>query len=316
MDGVNKHFGDLHVLQGHRPHRRQGRGRRPASDRPGRGSRRCAAPSTGWRPIESGTISIDGKPLPEEGKALAAAARGRRHGVPVVQPVRAQDDPRQRHARPDQGPQDAEGRRREAGHGAPRAGRRRRTRRRSTPRSSPAASSSASRSPASLAMDPKVMLFDEPTSALDPEMINEVLDVMVELAHSGMTMIVVTHEMGFARKVANRVVFLSDGQIVEEAPRSSSSPTPRATGPRTSSARSSPTEPPEPDASAPRTDRSTHHRRNRHDDTTDDGRRGGRPRARPERVRSDDPRPAPPAPATPAAAASRSASSSTSPASA
>ena len=70
----------------------------------------------------------------------------------------------------------------------------------------------------SLAMDPKVMLFDEPTSALDPEMINEVLDVMVELAHSGMTMIVVTHEMGFARKVANRVVFLSDGQIVEEAP--------------------------------------------------------------------------------------------------
>jgi glutamate transport system ATP-binding protein len=62
------------------------------------------------------------------------------------------------------------------------------------------------------------MLFDEPTSALDPEMINEVLDVMVELAHSGMTMIVVTHEMGFARKVANRVVFLSDGQIVEEAP--------------------------------------------------------------------------------------------------
>jgi glutamate transport system ATP-binding protein len=70
----------------------------------------------------------------------------------------------------------------------------------------------------SLAMDPKVMLFDEPTSALDPEMINEVLDVMVELARSGMTMIVVTHEMGFARKVANRVVFLSDGEIVEQAP--------------------------------------------------------------------------------------------------
>ena len=69
----------------------------------------------------------------------------------------------------------------------------------------------------SLAMDPKVMLFDEPTSALDPEMINEVLDVMVELARSGMTMVVVTHEMGFARKVANRVVFMADGQIVEEA---------------------------------------------------------------------------------------------------
>ncbi len=66
-----------------------------------------------------------------------------------------------------------------------------------------------------LAMQPKVMLFDEPTSALDPEMIKEVLDVMTELARSGMTMIVVTHEMGFARAVADRVVFMSDGQIVE-----------------------------------------------------------------------------------------------------
>ncbi|HSE10249.1 MAG TPA: amino acid ABC transporter ATP-binding protein [Nocardioidaceae bacterium] len=67
-----------------------------------------------------------------------------------------------------------------------------------------------------LAMDPKVMLFDEPTSALDPEMIKEVLDVMVDLAERGMTMIVVTHEMGFARTAANRVVFMSDGKIVEE----------------------------------------------------------------------------------------------------
>ncbi|GEP48890.1 amino acid ABC transporter ATP-binding protein [Microbacterium saccharophilum] len=68
-----------------------------------------------------------------------------------------------------------------------------------------------------LAMQPKLMLFDEPTSALDPEMINEVLDVMVTLAQEGMTMIVVTHEMGFARKAADRVVFMADGQIVEEA---------------------------------------------------------------------------------------------------
>ncbi|MGH8948681.1 MAG: amino acid ABC transporter ATP-binding protein, partial [Acidimicrobiia bacterium] len=66
-----------------------------------------------------------------------------------------------------------------------------------------------------LAMGPKVMLFDEPTSALDPEMIKEVLDVMVELARGGMTMIVVTHEMGFARAVANRVVFMAEGEIVE-----------------------------------------------------------------------------------------------------
>jgi glutamate transport system ATP-binding protein len=68
-----------------------------------------------------------------------------------------------------------------------------------------------------LAMQPKVMLFDEPTSALDPEMVNEVLDVMTSLAREGMTMVVVTHEMGFARKAANRVVFMADGQIVEQS---------------------------------------------------------------------------------------------------
>jgi len=68
-----------------------------------------------------------------------------------------------------------------------------------------------------LAMEPKLMLFDEPTSALDPEMINEVLDVMVGLAKDGMTMIVVTHEMGFARKAADRVLFMDDGAVVEEA---------------------------------------------------------------------------------------------------
>ena len=68
----------------------------------------------------------------------------------------------------------------------------------------------------SLAMHPKVMLFDEPTSALDPEMVGEVLDVMKELAHEGMTMVVVTHEMGFAREVASRVIFMDEGRIVEE----------------------------------------------------------------------------------------------------
>ena len=68
-----------------------------------------------------------------------------------------------------------------------------------------------------LAMKPKVMLFDEPTSALDPEMVNEVLDVMVQLAREGMTMLCVTHEMGFARKVADKVVFMADGQILEQA---------------------------------------------------------------------------------------------------
>ena len=67
-----------------------------------------------------------------------------------------------------------------------------------------------------LCMRPKIMLFDEPTSALDPEMIKEVLDTMIELAQDGLTMLVVTHEMGFARKVANRVIFMDEGEIIEE----------------------------------------------------------------------------------------------------
>jgi glutamate/aspartate transport system ATP-binding protein len=79
-----------------------------------------------------------------------------------------------------------------------------------------------------LCMDPVAMLFDEPTSALDPEMINEVLDVMVELAREGMTMMVVTHEMGFARKVAHRVIFMDGGRIVEDAPKEAFFGTPRS----------------------------------------------------------------------------------------
>jgi glutamate/aspartate transport system ATP-binding protein len=79
-----------------------------------------------------------------------------------------------------------------------------------------------------LAMDPICMLFDEPTSALDPEMVNEVLDVMVGLAQEGMTMMVVTHEMGFARKVANRVIFMDEGRIIEDAPKEDFFSTPRS----------------------------------------------------------------------------------------
>ncbi len=79
-----------------------------------------------------------------------------------------------------------------------------------------------------LAMDPIAMLFDEPTSALDPEMIKEVLDVMVQLAQEGMTMMVVSHEMGFARKVAHRVIFMDHGQIVEDAPKEDFFGTPRS----------------------------------------------------------------------------------------
>ena len=92
-------------------------------------------------------------------------------------------------------------------------------------------------------MQPKAMLFDEPTSALDPEMVGEVLDVMTSLARDGMTMVVVTHEMGFARHAANRVVFMADGQLVEEAAPAEFFAQPEAaTGPRTSCRRSSRTE--------------------------------------------------------------------------
>ena len=85
-----------------------------------------------------------------------------------------------------------------------------------------------------LAMNPKMMLFDEPTSALDPEMIREVLDVMVKLAREGMTMLVVTHEMGFAREVADRVVFMDHGEILEEGTPEHSSRTRRTSGPSSS----------------------------------------------------------------------------------
>ena len=94
-----------------------------------------------------------------------------------------------------------------------------------------------------LAMDPKVMLFDEPTSALDPEMIKEVLDVMKGLAGSGMTMLVVTHEMGFAREVADRLVFFDEGNIVEDTTPEEFYNNPSTSGPRRFSAKCWATEP-------------------------------------------------------------------------
>ena len=89
-----------------------------------------------------------------------------------------------------------------------------------------------------LCMEPKVMLFDEPTSALDPEMVKEVLDTMIALAEDGMTMICVTHEMGFARQVADRVIFMASGAIVEEAPPETFFKTPSTSAPSSSLARS------------------------------------------------------------------------------
>ena len=216
MDGVNKHFGDLHVLKD--INLTVGKGEVVILIGPsGSGKSTLCRTINRLETFESGSITIDGQQLPEEGKALAAL----RADVGMVfqsfnlfahktilenvtlGPIKVRKMKKA----------DAEKRALELlervgiAHQAEKY---------------PAQLSGGQQQRVaiarSLAMDPKVMLFDEPTSALDPEMINEVLDVMVELARSGMTMIVVTHEMGFARKVANRVVFLSEGQIVEEAP--------------------------------------------------------------------------------------------------
>ncbi len=214
LKDVNKHFGDLHVLKD--INITVGAGEVVILIGPsGSGKSTLCRTINRLETFESGSITIDGKELPEEGKDLAAL----RADVGMVfqsfnlfahktilenvtlGPIKVRGQKKA----------DAEKRARELlervgiAHQADKY---------------PAQLSGGQQQRVaiarSLAMDPKVMLFDEPTSALDPEMINEVLDVMVELAKSGMTMIVVTHEMGFARKAANRVVFLSDGQVVEE----------------------------------------------------------------------------------------------------
>jgi glutamate transport system ATP-binding protein len=215
MKDVNKHFGDLHVLKD--INLTVGKGEVVILIGPsGSGKSTLCRTINRLETFETGSITIDGKELPEEGKELAAL----RADVGMVfqsfnlfahktilenvtlGPIKVRK----------QNKKQAEERAREL---LERVGIQQQADK------YPAQLSGGQQQRVaiarSLAMDPKVMLFDEPTSALDPEMINEVLDVMVELAHSGMTMIVVTHEMGFARKAANRVVFLSDGQIVEEA---------------------------------------------------------------------------------------------------
>jgi glutamate transport system ATP-binding protein len=215
MKDVNKHFGDLHVLKD--INLTVGKGEVVILIGPsGSGKSTLCRTINRLETFESGSITIDGEELPAEGKDLAKL----RADVGMVfqsfnlfahktilenvtlGPIKVRK----------QGKKQAESRAREllervgVDHQADKY---------------PAQLSGGQQQRVaiarSLAMDPKVMLFDEPTSALDPEMINEVLDVMVELAKSGMTMVVVTHEMGFARKAANRVVFLSDGAIVEEA---------------------------------------------------------------------------------------------------
>jgi glutamate transport system ATP-binding protein len=215
IKGVNKHFGDLHVLQD--IDLTVGKGEVVVVLGPsGSGKSTLCRAINRLETYESGSISIDGQPLPEEGKELAKL----RADVGMVfqsfnlfahktilqnvtlGPMKVRKEKKSA----------AEQRAKEllervgVGHQAAKY---------------PAQLSGGQQQRVaiarSLAMDPKVMLFDEPTSALDPEMINEVLDVMIQLAKSGMTMIVITHEMGFARRAADRVVFMSDGQIVEDA---------------------------------------------------------------------------------------------------
>jgi len=215
VDHVNKHYGDLHVLNDITT--TIGRGEVVVVIGPsGSGKSTLCRAINRLETIDDGTITIDGTKLPEEGAELAKlrADVGMvfqsfnlfAHKTVLENVTLGQIKVRKRSKA------DAEKRALEI---LDRVG----------------VASQAAKMPSqlsggqqqrvaiarALAMDPKVMLFDEPTSALDPEMVNEVLDVMVGLAKEGMTMVVVTHEMGFARKAADRVLFMADGQIIEEA---------------------------------------------------------------------------------------------------
>ncbi|MFJ9639064.1 amino acid ABC transporter ATP-binding protein [Streptomyces sp. NPDC101178] len=211
---VNKHFGELHVLQD--INLTVGRGEVVVVIGPsGSGKSTLCRAVNRLETIESGSILIDGRPLPEEGKGLARlrAEVGMvfqsfnlfAHKTVLANVSLAQLKVRKRKK------EEADRRSREllervglAAHAA----------------KFPAQLSGGQQQRVAiaraLAMDPKALLFDEPTSALDPEMINEVLEVMQQLARDGMTMVVVTHEMGFARSAANRVVFMADGRVVED----------------------------------------------------------------------------------------------------
>ncbi|SMQ19993.1 amino acid ABC transporter ATP-binding protein, PAAT family [Streptomyces sp. Ag82_O1-12] len=211
---VNKHFGELHVLQD--INLTVGRGEVVVVIGPsGSGKSTLCRAINRLETIESGEIVLDGQPLPAEGKPLARlradvgmvfqAFNLFAHKTVLQNLSLGQVKVRGRRK------EDADKRSREL---LDRVG----------------VADQADKYPAqlsggqqqrvaiarALAMEPKAMLFDEPTSALDPEMINEVLEVMKQLARDGMTMIVVTHEMGFARSAANRVVFMADGRIVED----------------------------------------------------------------------------------------------------
>ncbi|MER5278686.1 amino acid ABC transporter ATP-binding protein [Streptomyces sp. NPDC002809] len=211
---VNKFYGKLHVLQD--INLTVGRGEVVVVIGPsGSGKSTLCRTINRLETIESGHISIDGRPLPEEGKGLAQlrAEVGMvfqsfnlfAHKTVLANVSLAQLKVRKRKKG------EADRRSRELLERVGLVGQADKF---------PAQLSGGQQQRVAiaraLAMDPKALLFDEPTSALDPEMINEVLEVMQQLAREGMTMVVVTHEMGFARSAANRVVFMADGRIVED----------------------------------------------------------------------------------------------------
>ncbi|MBA6438863.1 MULTISPECIES: amino acid ABC transporter ATP-binding protein [Streptomyces] len=214
LRGVNKHFGALHVLRD--IELTVGRGEVVVVIGPSGGGKSTLIRTINrLETVQSGSIVVDGRPLPEEGKELARlrAEVGMvfqsfnlfAHRTVLANVMLGQTKVRRRPK------QDAERRAHELLDRvglADQAGK------------FPAQLSGGQQQRVAiaraLAMDPQVMLFDEPTSALDPEMINEVLEVMRQLAQEGMTMVVVTHEMGFARSAANRLVFMADGAIVED----------------------------------------------------------------------------------------------------
>ena len=214
LSGVQKHFGQLHALKDIELTVKRGEVVVVIGPS-GSGKSTLCRTINRLETIDQGTITLDGKDLPQEGKALAAlraevgmvfqsfnlfAHKTILENV-TLGPIKVRG----------MGKAEAEKKARElldrvgVGHQAEKY---------------PAQLSGGQQQRVAiaraLAMEPKVMLFDEPTSALDPEMIKEVLDVMVDLAQQGMTMVVVTHEMGFARTAADRVVFMADGAIVEE----------------------------------------------------------------------------------------------------
>ncbi|EFL18495.1 amino acid ABC transporter ATP-binding protein [Streptomyces sp. C] len=211
---VNKHYGKLHVLQD--INLTVGRGEVVVIIGPsGSGKSTLCRTINRLETIESGTITLDGHPLPAEGKELAGlrAEVGMvfqsfnlfAHKTVLANVSLAQVKVRKRKR------EEADKRSRELLDRVGLAGQAEKF---------PAQLSGGQQQRVAiaraLAMNPKALLFDEPTSALDPEMINEVLEVMQQLARDGMTMVVVTHEMGFARSAANRVVFMADGRIIED----------------------------------------------------------------------------------------------------